>query len=71
MFWAAASKCVLAKQQRVLGSLVLAEQQVKVDDEAALPVFIKVCRSVCDILSYDCHSIARQQVHPPERGASG
>lgn len=52
MFWAAASKAVLAKRLRVLGSLVLAEQTVKVDDEAALPVLIKVCcRSVCgDVL---------------------
>jgi hypothetical protein len=43
VFWAAASKAVLAKQQRVLGSLVLSEQQVKVDDSKALPVFLKVC----------------------------
>jgi len=43
VFWAAASKAVGAKRQRVLGSLVLSEQPVKVEDERALPVLIKVC----------------------------
>lgn len=42
VFWAAASKAVGAKRQRVLGSLVLSEQAVKVDDARALPVLIKV-----------------------------
>jgi hypothetical protein len=43
VFWAPASKAVGAKRQRVLGSLVLAEQSVKVEDEKALPVLLKVC----------------------------
>jgi hypothetical protein len=42
VFWAAASKAVGAKRQRVLGSLVLAENAVKVGDETALPVLVKV-----------------------------
>jgi hypothetical protein len=42
VFWAPASKAVGAKRQRMLGSLVLAEQAVKVDDAQALPVLIKV-----------------------------
>jgi hypothetical protein len=49
VFWASASKQVVAKQQRVLGSLVLAEQAAKADDERALPVLLKVkrCRCYC------------------------
>jgi hypothetical protein len=42
VFWAPASKAVGAKRQRMLGSLVLAEQAVKVDDTQALPVLLKV-----------------------------
>lgn len=42
VFWAPASKAVGAKRQRVLGSLVLRESAVKVGDEQALPVLIKV-----------------------------
>lgn len=42
MFWAASSKAVMAKRQRVLGSLVFSKQQVQVDDERALPVLLKV-----------------------------
>lgn len=42
VFWAPASKAVGAKKQRMLGSLVLAEQAVKVDDAQALPVLLKV-----------------------------
>lgn len=42
VFWAPASKAVGAKRQRVLGSLVLTESGVKVGDEQALPVLIKV-----------------------------
>jgi hypothetical protein len=45
VFWAAASKQVVAKQQRVLGSLVLSEQAAKADDEQALPVLLKVRRA--------------------------
>ncbi|KAF6265234.1 ATP-dependent helicase HrpB [Scenedesmus sp. NREL 46B-D3] len=41
VFWASASKQVVAKQQRVLGSLVLSEQAAKADDERALPVLLK------------------------------
>lgn len=48
VFWASASKAVGAKRQKVLGSLVLAEQTVKVGDEQALPVLLKVivCRAL-------------------------
>lgn len=42
VFWAPASKAVVAKQQRVLGSLVLSEQPADVDDARALPVLLKV-----------------------------
>ena len=43
VFWAAGSRGVGAKRQKVLGSLVLSEQSVKVDDDRALPVLIQVC----------------------------
>lgn len=42
VFWAPSSKQVVAKQQRVLGSLVLSEQQAKADDARAIPVLLKV-----------------------------
>jgi hypothetical protein len=42
VFWASASKQVVAKQQRVLGSLVLSEQAAKAEDDRALPVLLKV-----------------------------
>jgi hypothetical protein len=45
VFWASASKAVGAKRQKVLGSLVLAEHTVKVGDEQALPVLLKVRRA--------------------------
>uniref|UniRef100_A0A383V6U4 ATP-dependent helicase HrpB n=1 Tax=Tetradesmus obliquus TaxID=3088 RepID=A0A383V6U4_TETOB len=45
VFWASASKQVIAKQQRVLGSLVLSEQAAKADDDRALPVLLKALAS--------------------------
>lgn len=43
VFWAPASKAVLARRQRRLGSLVLSEATATVTDEQALPVLFKVC----------------------------
>lgn len=56
VFWAPASKAVGAKRQRVLGSLVLAEQTVKVDDEKALPVLLKVCQG-CQYGAVGCQYV--------------
>eukprot|EP00879_Flechtneria_rotunda_P032904 GHRR01036356.1.p1 GENE.GHRR01036356.1~~GHRR01036356.1.p1 ORF type:complete len:156 (-),score=33.95 GHRR01036356.1:22-489(-) len=42
VLWAVASKTVIAKQQRVLGQLVLSEKQASVKDDRALPVLLKV-----------------------------
>lgn len=42
VFWAPASKAVLGRRQEKLGSLVLSEAQMNVDDERALPVLFQV-----------------------------
>lgn len=42
VFWAPGSKAVLGRRQRVLGALVLSEVPLKLTDELALPVLIKV-----------------------------
>jgi hypothetical protein len=42
VFWAPASKVVLARAQERLGALVLSEQAAEVADEEALPVLFKV-----------------------------
>jgi hypothetical protein len=47
VYWAPASKAVVAKRQRLLGSLVLSEEAAAADDARALPVLLKVWLCVC------------------------
>jgi hypothetical protein len=42
VFWASASKQVLGRRQRRLGSLVLSEVPLQLSDEMALPVLLQV-----------------------------
>ncbi len=46
-FWAPASKAVLGRRQKRLGSLLLSEEPIKLTDDVALPVLIKVSQLLC------------------------
>lgn len=63
VFWASASKQVVAKQQRVLGSLVLSEQAAKAEDDRALPVLLKVCCVCCWLGSIALHCKRHTAMH--------